>query len=122
MKKSMIFFAVLGLIIIGSLLFSMKDSVVMDRINPFLEIEEYYTTVDAEGKYLGKDSIREDKDSYQYEFTAYNASGKKQPITIKVTKQLREGAFLQILAKGQNGKSWMEVQENEIPEKTKEKL
>lgn len=125
MKKAIIIitsFGLIGLIIMGILLFTINNPVIKDRINPFIEMNEYYTVVDTEGKHLGKDKIREDKETYQYEFTAYNESGKKQNITINVTKKLREGAYLEVIAKGHNGKSWAEVKESEIPQQAQEKL
>ncbi|MCH1626430.1 YxeA family protein [Ferdinandcohnia quinoae] len=119
MKKAI---AVVILILVGIGAFLIKGGVIIDRINPFVKVDEYYTIVDTKGKHLGKDSIRKNKESYEYQFIGYNVEGKKQEVTIKVTKDLRIGAYLKITAKGQNGKSWTEVQPDEIPEKVKKKL
>ncbi len=43
-------------------------------------------------------------------------------LTDPITKKLRHDAYLKVTAKGANGKSWMEVQPNEIPAAAKAKL
>lgn len=93
-----------------------------DRLNPFVEMDNYYTVVDSDGEYLGEDNIRKGEDSYQYQFTGYNKSGTKQDITINVTKELKQGAYLNVTAKGANGKTWFEVQADEVPEAAMEHL
>ncbi|MEN1936811.1 YxeA family protein [Paenibacillus sp. 102] len=119
MKK---FIVIALLLIVGIGAFLMKGGVMVDRLNPLVKMDDYYTVVKADGKHLGKDSIREDSESYEYNFKGFDSNGKEQDITINVTKKLRHGAYLKVTAKGQNGKSWMEVQPNEIPDAAKAKL
>jgi|SRR5690625_102818 len=114
MWKSII--AVGILFVIGMGVFIFNNQVMLDRINPVTKIDDYYTVVDTEGKHQGKDSIRKDEESYEYDFIGFNKEGKKQEITIKVTKKLAQEAYLKIISKGRNGKSWQEVERGEIPE------
>jgi len=38
----------------------------------------------------------------------------KQDIRLTTTKDLRQGAYIKMIAKGKSGKSWEEVQADEI--------
>ncbi|MFT4497680.1 YxeA family protein [Bacillus cereus] len=119
MKK---FIIITALFIVGLGAFLLKGGAMVDRINPLVEMDDYYTVVKTDGEHLGQDSVRTDKESYEYKFKGYNSDGKEQDITITVTKKLRHDAYLKVTAKGENGKSWIEVQANEIPAPAKTKL
>ncbi|HHT7155353.1 hypothetical protein BK718_15440 [Bacillus thuringiensis serovar andalousiensis] len=119
MKK---FLIIAALFCVGLGAFLFKGGVMADRISPLVKTDDYYTVVKTDGKHLGKDSIREGSESYEHKFTGYNEDGKEQDITINVTKELRHDAYLKVIAKGSNGKTWMEVQPNEIPAAAKVKL
>lgn len=119
MKK---FVIITTLFFIGAGAFLFKGGVRIDRINPLVKIDDYYTVVKNDGKHLGKDPILKDSESYEYEFLGYNSDGKGQNITINVTKKPRHDTYLKITAKGANGKYWIEVQPNEIPNAAKSKL
>ncbi|KEK23042.1 YxeA family protein [Bacillus gaemokensis] len=111
-----------ALLVAGIGIFLMKGGVMIDRLNPLVKTDTYYTVVKTDGTHLGKDSMKKDSESYEYHFKGYNDKGKEQDIIINVTKNLRQGAYLEVAAKGQNGKSWGEVQPNEIPDVAKAKL
>lgn len=119
MKK---FIIIIALFVTATGAFLLKGGVMVDRLNPLVKMDDYYTVVKEDGKHLGKDNIRENSEKYEHNFTGYNTDGKKQDITIHVTKDLRQGAYLKVTAKGQNGKSWMEVQPEEIPAAAKKEL
>ncbi|MEJ9256052.1 YxeA family protein [Bacillus wiedmannii] len=119
MKK---FIIIAALFVVGLGAFLFKGGATVDKFNPLVKKDDYYTVVKSDGKHLGKDPIRENSESYEYNLKGYNKDGKEQDITITVTKNLRHDAYLKVTAKGANGKSWMEVQPNEIPASAKTKL
>ena len=113
--KKIIVITVLLCIGMGAFLF--KGGVMVDRLNPLVKIDDYYTVVKSDDKHSGKNS-----ESFEYKFKGYNKDGKEQDITIEVSKKLRQGAYLKVISKGENGKSWAEVQPNDIPNSAKSKL
>ncbi len=119
MKKVVISFI---LLIIGVGVFFMSRSGLGDRINPFLKAQNYYTIVETDGKYLGKDKIHKNEECYRYEFTGYSSEGKEQKIIVNAPKKLRHGAYLSILSAGKSGKNYSEVKADEIPAAAKTKL
>ena len=118
--KKLIFVAIALTFCIGA--YSMSRGPFLDRINPFLKIDTYYTIVKTDGKDLGADRVKKEDPSYQYVFTGYNSEGKEQKIIINITKKLRQGAYLEVNSKGESGKNWGEVQPDEIPKAAKVKL
>ncbi|WP_077603844.1 YxeA family protein [Oceanobacillus sojae] len=54
---------------------------------------------------------------YKYVFLGYNEEGDEQQITKVMNKELRPNAFLRMDASGSYGKGWIEVMEEDIPEK-----
>lgn len=55
--------------------------------------------------------------NYRYVFSGFNEDGDKQEIVKVINKELRPNAFLQIDAAGSYGKGWIEVLEEDVPEK-----
>ncbi|GGE67828.1 YxeA family protein [Priestia taiwanensis] len=82
----------------------------MDRVNPFIDMDEYYVLLKEDGKKL-------DEKQWEYELTGYNKDGDKQEFVLLTSRDLRKDAYLKVFVKGRNGKSFVEVQENEVPEK-----
>ncbi|SHI01078.1 YxeA family protein [Clostridium intestinale] len=119
MKKIIIPFIILA---VGVGIFLMSGSMTVDRINPFISTDKYYTVIKEDGKYLGKDKVRPEDECYEHEFIGYNNEGKEQKIIINAAKKLRHGAYLLIDSKGKNGKYYEEVQPDQIPAAIKEKL
>ena len=57
---------------------------------------------------------------YEYTLTAYNKNGKEKEIKFKTSRELREGAFLELEVMQIRGVvNWREVQTNELPEDVK---
>ena len=57
---------------------------------------------------------------YEYILTAYNKNGKEKEVKFKTSRELREGAYLELdLMQMRGVVNWREVQENELPEKVK---
>lgn len=96
--------------------------VMLDRLNPAVEMDDYYTKVTEDGEHLGKDKIHKDEESYAYTFQAYNEAGDPQTIKLNALKNLKHDAYLKIIAKGKNGKSFEQVNPEEIPAQALEKL
>lgn len=54
---------------------------------------------------------------YRYAFLGYNGEGEEQEIIKAMDRKLRPNAFLRIDASGSYGKGWVEITEEDIPEK-----
>lgn len=77
------------------------------------EVKEYYT-VTNQGEKKG--------DKYLYTFTAYDRDGNEQVVKKMINRELHQGVYLKIYAKGSQGKGWAELRENEVPAKVLKKL
>ncbi len=58
---------------------------------------------------------------YQYKLTAYNEKGNKKEIKFNTRRELRENAYLKVKVWALGVHDWEEVQENELPDKVREK-
>ncbi len=78
---------------------------------------EYYTQVDNTKieKISSSDEMK-----YEYKLTCYSPSGRKKEIKFKTVRELRNGAYLKLVANAFTGvNSWEEVQYDELPDKVK---
>ena len=79
--------------------------------------EIYYTQIDNT-KIEGISSTDDMK--YQYTLTAYNKNGKEKQIQFKTSRELRQGAYLELDVMQIRGVvNWREVNQNELPEDVK---
>ena len=79
--------------------------------------DQYYTQIDNTKiqEVSSTDDMR-----YEYILTAYNKNGKEKEVKFKTSRELREGAYLELdLMQMRGVVNWREVQENELPEKVK---
>ena len=79
--------------------------------------ESYYTQIDNTKieEVSGTDDMK-----YQYTLTAYNKNGKEKEIQFKTSRELREGAYLELEVMQMRGVvNWREVQESDLPEDVK---
>ena len=77
----------------------------------------YYTQVDNTKI---EEITSDDNMKYEYTLDCYKKDGKKKTITFKTSRELREGAFLEIEYMEISGvHSWKEVKYNELPKKVK---
>ena len=79
--------------------------------------DQYYTQIDNTKiqEVSSTDDMR-----YEYILTAYNKNGKEKEVKFKTSRELREGAYLELdLMQTRGVVNWREVQENELPEKVK---
>ena len=79
--------------------------------------DQYYIQIDNTKieELSGTDNMR-----YQYTLTAYNKNGKEKEVQFKTSRELREGAFLELDVMQMRGVvNWREVQQDELPEDVK---
>lgn len=107
MKRWFILFL---LIVLAIFWFMHKGGIFIDGVNPFLKEKTYYVVVNLKGQNI-KESGNQ---TWKYEFIGYDQDGVSQKLPMVTSKQLRIGAYLEVHSKGQNVRSWKEVQESEI--------
>ena len=79
--------------------------------------DQYYTQIDNTKiqEVSGTDDMK-----YEYTLTAYNKNGKEKEIKFKTSRELREGAYLELDVMQMRGVvNWKEAQQNELPEAVK---
>ena len=82
--------------------------------------ELYYTKID--NTKIEQLSTTDDM-KYQYTLKAYNKTGKEKEVKFKTSRELREGAYLELDFMQMRGVvNWREVEENKLPEDVKTKL
>ena len=60
---------------------------------------------------------------YEYTLTAYNKNGKEKEIKFKTSRELRDGAYLELDVMVTRGViDWREVQQEELPDKVKSRI
>ena len=77
----------------------------------------YYTQIDNTKieEISGSDDMK-----YQYTLTAYNKNGKEKEVQFKTSRELREGAYLELDIMQMRGVvNWREVQVEELPDDVK---
>lgn len=83
----------------------------------FVHKDQYYTQIDNTKieEVSGTDDMK-----YEYTLKAYNKNGKEKEIKFKTSRELREGAYLELDVMQMRGViNWREVQQNELPEDVK---
>ncbi len=79
--------------------------------------DQYYTQIDNTKiqELSGSDDMK-----YEYTLTAYNKNGKEKEVKFKTSRELREGAYLELDVMQMRGViNWREVQQNELPDDVK---
>ena len=82
--------------------------------------EQYYTQIDNSKieEISGTDDMK-----YQYTLTAYNKNGKSKEVQFKTSRELREGAYLELDVMQMRGVvNWREVQQDELPKDVKTEM
>ena len=86
----------------------------------FVHKTVYYTQIDNTKieELSGDEDMR-----YQYTLTAYNKNGKEKEIQFKTSRELKEGAYLELGVMSIRGVvNWREVQQEELPDDVKAKM
>ena len=79
--------------------------------------DQYYTQIDNTKiqEISGSDDMK-----YEYTLTAYNKNGKEKEVKFKTSRELREGAYLELDVMQMRGViNWREVQQDELPDAVK---
>ncbi len=79
--------------------------------------DQYYTQIDNTKmeEISGTDDMK-----YQYTLTAYNKNGKEKEVQFKTSRELREGAYLELDVMQMRGVvKWREVQADDLPDDVK---
>jgi len=85
--------------------------------------DHYYVQIQDSGKKIeGKSDSGEIYVHYDYTMKGFDKDGKEKTFTFSANKDLRKQAYLLVYLKGEEVKSYKEVQANELPEKAKQKL
>ena len=82
--------------------------------------EQYYTQIDNTKieEISGTDDMK-----YQYTLTAYKKNGKSKEVQFKTSRELREGAYLELDVMQMRGVvNWREVQQDELPKDVKTEM
>ena len=77
----------------------------------------YYTQIDNTKiqEVSGSDDMK-----YEYTLTAYNKNGKEKEVKFKTSRELREGAYLELDVMQMRGViNWREVQKEDLPDDVK---
>lgn len=117
MKKTWI--AVSGLVVVGGVLLAFIGGDTIDRFNPLVKEKDVYVLTKGEAKpdpehkgYL-----------YFYKLNGVDESGNENTIKVGVTfKDKYVDSYLKVHVKGKYVYEFKKVQEEEVPEKAKEKL
>ena len=86
----------------------------------FVHKTVYYTKIDNTKieELSGDEDMR-----YQYTLTAYNKNGKEKEIQFKTSRELREGAYLELDVIQMRGVVyWREVQQDDLPDDVKAEM
>ena len=82
--------------------------------------DQYYTQIDNTKmeEVSGTDDMK-----YQYTLTAYNKNGKEKEVKFKTSRELREGAYLELDVMQMRGVvNWREVQQDDLPDDVKAEM
>lgn len=117
MKKKLTVLAVVGIILVGFVIF--LQNVNLNRIGA----QEYYVQINQDGTRM-EDKLDNGKKyvSYEYALKGFDVKGNEKKLVFTANKQLRKDAYLRIYVKGSEVSSYQEVQANELPETAKHKL
>ena len=113
-----ILIAISGLVVMGGGLLAYMGEENRDRFNPLVKEKDVYVLTKGEGKPDPSFPKR-----YIYMLNGVDESGNEDEIKVgSASKDLTENRYLKVHVKGKYVFEFEEVQENEVPEKAKEKL
>lgn len=82
----------------------------------FVHKDIYYTQIDN----TKIEQVTDSDMKYQYTLTAYNKNGKEKEVQFKTSRELREGAYLELEVMQFRGVyGWKEVQIDDLPKDVK---
>ncbi|MBG9578106.1 IscU protein [Bacillus thuringiensis] len=112
--KRFIFGAVL--VIVAGAAYLLNGSAAIDRMNPFIDLENHYAIIDNDGKELGGNKGRE------YTVKAYDKDEKEKEVTIDGVGELQKGSYWHVLTRGKVLHDKVQVTIDKISDSAKAKL
>lgn len=110
--KSKVLIAIAAVLVLGACL-----------VGGFYYLENYdelfYTKID--NSRIRELSSNEDM-KYEYILDCYNENGKKRELSFKISRRLREGAYISLEVKALGVHKWKELAYNDLPQKVQEKI
>ncbi|MED0873867.1 YxeA family protein [Bacillus mobilis] len=104
------------LVIVAGATYLLNGSAVIDRMNPFIDLENHYAIIDSNGKELGGDKGRE------YKVKAYNEKGESKEVIIDEVDELPKGSYWHVITRGKFLHDKVQVTTDKIPDGAKAKL
>ncbi|WP_413032850.1 YxeA family protein [Paenibacillus xylanilyticus] len=109
MKKTVIFIFIIVIICSGLYITFKRE---FDQFNPLYKEQYVYAVINKPAEQEGKNEwIR-----YRYNLTGYTEQGQKKKITFSSSKELEQGTYVSVLAKGSYTKKWILIQRDDIPD------
>ncbi|MCP1126183.1 YxeA family protein [Bacillus sp. 3103sda1] len=85
-------------------------------------VDNFFSGKEVKDYYAVTNQAERKGNKYLYTFTAYDRDGNEQVVKKMINRELCQGVYLKVYAKGSQGKGWAELRENEVPTKVLEKL
>ncbi|MED0997748.1 YxeA family protein [Bacillus mobilis] len=104
------------LVIVAGAANLLNGSATIDRMNPFIDLENHYAIIDSNGKELGGNKGRE------YKVTAYNEKGESKEVIIDEVDELPKGSYWHVITRGKFLHDKVQVTTDKIPDGAKAKL
>ncbi|MGE7861640.1 YxeA family protein [Bacillus mobilis] len=106
-----------SLLVIGAgAAYLLNGSAAIDRMNPFIDLENHYAIIDSNGKELGGNKGRE------YKVKAYNEKGESKEVIIDDVDELPKGSYWHVITRGKFLHDKVQVTTDKIPDGAKAKL
>lgn len=128
MKKVILGFAIVGLLVVGTpIIGSMATQgqkqtenndlpQLFDRLNILVKKEPSYAVTDS------KQAVKQEPGGYMYHQSVISESGKEYDLSYYAGDKLKENAILKLDTKGRFVATWEEVQKDDVPTSVLEKL
>lgn len=104
------------LVIVAGVAYLLKGNAVIDRMNPFIDLENHYAIIDNDGKELGGNK------DHEYTVKAYDEKGVAKEITISEVEELPKGSYWHVITRGKFLHDKVQIEVDKIPDGAKKKL
>ncbi|MDA1855081.1 YxeA family protein [Bacillus cereus] len=104
------------IVIVAGAAYLLNGSAAIDRMNPFIDLENHYAIIDNDGKELGGNKGRE------YIVKAYDEKGEPKEVTISEVDELPKGSYWHVITRGKFLHDKVQVTIDKIPDGAKVKL
>ncbi|MFC9449000.1 YxeA family protein [Bacillus cereus] len=104
------------LVIVAGAAYLLKGNAAIDRMNPFIDLENHCAIIDNDGKELGGNKGRE------YTMKAYDEKGEVKEVTNSEVGELPKGSYWHVITRGEFLYDKVKIEIDKIPNGAKEKL